>query len=165
MRIKLQLSLFITILCLLLTGCIAVPHEPVIIKPAPTVIKVKPRRVVAAPVSRNIKPAVRHYPTVVYVGHDQWQSESEAIQEQVDLGANFNEHYRVVTLSCGVNCTDNLIVDVDTGEIVDELRACGSAEFSTNSDILNIPERDRDGTCTINSYQFSQRASLVEVSQ
>lgn len=164
MFIKPYLALICISLLLSLSSCIMVPHEPVVIKPAPVVIKAKPRRVVAAPV-RRITPVARvHFPTVIYLGHENRQSDAELIQEQVDLGANFNDHYRVVALSCGDNCIDNLIIDVSSGEIIEEFRACGAAEFSLNSNIINIPMRSEDnGQCELVSYQLDE-AALNEAS-
>ena len=164
MFIKPYLALICISLLLSLSSCIMVPHEPVVIKPAPVVIKAKPRRVVAAP-ARRITPVARvHSPTVIYIDHDHWRAEADVIQEQVDLGANFNDHYRVVALSCGSGCIDNLVIDVDSGEIIEELNACGAAEFSLNSNIIHVPTRSQpSGQCELTTYQLDQ-AQLTPVS-
>lgn len=150
------------------------PEKVVVAEPAPVVVapkvkaspvvKTTPKQVVkTAPAAKKVvKPVVkRSYPTIVFTSHPKWLAKSPYLNRQIEGGPNFAEHYSVAYISCGQNCRDNLIIDMNTGYIIDEVRSCGTPEFSLHSDIINIPVRPTEySECRMVSYKIDDQVLI-----
>ncbi len=67
--------------------------------------------------------------------------ENLSILERFKFKANFAEHFEIVEWGCGAPCTQSVIIELSSGNIVDFLDSCYSLRLNTDSnsnEFINI---------------------------
>lgn len=99
-----------------------------------------------APLDENSHSDARTYRTAI----------SNALQD----GVNFAGKYTVVTVGCGTSCQLHLVVDRESGKVLDKLQGSAGASFAPGSRlfILNAPDSAINYTecpdCKPQAYEF-----------
>ncbi len=83
------------------------------------------------------------------------------IRSDVQGGANFAGHYRVVSIGCGTNCAKHAVVDMKTGAIIAfGLPTAMGASFNVNSRLLIL--NPKEGFPSLNALALNERELLRE---
>ncbi len=70
----------------------------------------------------------------------------EVLSQEVKKGPNFSGAYRIIELGCGTNCTQIIIVNIETGKIYDCVGTCGLSVYTLDSSLLIINPEAPDGS-------------------
>ncbi len=83
------------------------------------------------------------------------------LESGIKQGPNYSGSFSVIEWGCGTNCTQIVIVDVETGTICDWAVTCGSSDYRLDSNLLVINpgttedgRNDYPGGCSTEFYTF-----------
>ena len=83
-----------------------------------------------------------------------------AIRKALQDGVNFAGKYTVASIGCGTGCQQHIVVDRETGKVLDKLQGSAGASFTPDSRlfILNPPDSSLNYTecpnCAPQAYEF-----------
>ena len=69
---------------------------------------------------------------------------SLTIIERIKFRANFAKNYEIVEWGCGSPCTQSVIIELDSGNIVDFLDSCYGLKFSFDSNVIEFVNIEND---------------------
>ena len=82
-----------------------------------------------------------------------------SIIERIEFKANFAEAFEIVEWGCGAPCTQSVIIEVATGEIVSFVDSCYGLDFTLESNVIAFINIENDPLPSCNN---KQKLTLVD---
>ena len=82
-----------------------------------------------------------------------------SIIERIEFKSNFAEAFEIVEWGCGAPCTQSVIIEVATGEIVSFVDSCYGLDFTLGSNVIAFINIENDPLLSCNN---TQKLTLVD---
>ncbi|WP_276495701.1 hypothetical protein [Pontibacter litorisediminis] len=92
--------------------------------------------------------------------HNDARTYRTMLRKGLEEGVNFARKYTVVSIGCGTGCQQHLVVDRETGKVLDKVQSSMGASYSADSRlfIINPPDSavnyEACNSCTPEAYEF-----------
>ncbi|OLQ81716.1 hypothetical protein BIT28_16105 [Photobacterium proteolyticum] len=79
-----------------------------------------------------------------FTGFEQLKSFRENLNQQIKSGPNYGGKYYVAFLGCGTSCQGNIIVDLGSGKIVEQITSCDGMVYKLESKLFIANPKNED---------------------